>query len=152
MTIQVEGGRSFRKRLAALGDTSTLLREIQLRGIHEAKLLVRRKTGHLGRSIVPGPVTRSNAILRANANYAAYVELGTKPHVIKPRRAKALAWPAAGQARLSGRARKGAKLIFARLVHHPGTKAQPYLLPGVRKAIADTALARGLIERWNRAG
>lgn len=152
MALEVRGATELRKRLKAIGDTGDLLREIQLRSVREAKLLVPRKTGTLGRSIVPGALTRDRAIIRATANYAAFVELGTRPHEIRPRRKKVLAFPPAGTGRLSGRARRGGPRIFAKLVRHPGTKPQPFLLPGVRKALADTALARGLIERWNRAG
>lgn len=52
------------------------------------------------------------------APYAGYVEFGTKPHIIRPKK-------------------QGGVLVFnvngmkvvTRLVHHPGTKAQPYVQP-----------------------
>lgn len=51
--------------------------------------------------------------------YAPFVELGTGPHDILPVRKKALYW-------------KGAPHPFAR-VHHPGTKARPFLRPAADK-------------------
>jgi hypothetical protein len=41
-------------------------------------------------------------------------------------------------------------VIFARQVNHPGTKAQPYLMPGAKKAI-DEAGIDSIITAWNEA-
>jgi len=46
------------------------------------------------------------------APHAIYVELGTEPHVIEPKNAKALRFEIDG------------KVVFARRVFHPGTEAQ----------------------------
>lgn len=53
-----------------------------------------------------------------NVSYARYVELGTRPHVIRPRTRKALAW-------------KGARHPV-RKVNHPGSKPHPFLRPALR--------------------
>lgn len=50
-----------------------------------------------------------------NVNYALYVEEGTDPHVILPSAKKALWWPGLDHP--------------VKSVNHPGTKAQPYLIP-----------------------
>ena len=149
MTLQ--GHRQLNARLKALGATRPIMRDFQLESIAEAKRLVPRKTGHLGRSILPGSVSDSHADIQARTPYAAAVEFGVKPHVITPKRAKLLAWPAAeGGRRLSGRARtKSGPLIFARKVNHPGSKAQPYLIPGARNALGK--LREALIKRWDGA-
>ena len=62
----------------------------------------------------------SNGVLRIgnNVKYAPFVEFPTKPHIIKPKDAKALFW-------------KGAKHPM-KAVHHPGTKEQPFLRPLIR--------------------
>jgi hypothetical protein len=39
---------------------------------------------------------------------------------------------------------------FAKLVHHPGTKAQPFLVPSAEKALSDFGL-QGIVKRWNDA-
>ena len=145
---RVEGTDQLLDRLDAMKRTDGLLREMQLRTVREAKLLVPRKTGHLGRSILPGRITRDSATVEARTPYAAAVEFGTKPHIIRPRKAKVLAW--GGTRRLSGALRKGSSPThFARFVNHPGTKAQPYLLPGARKAVGD--LKDAIVKLWNRA-
>jgi len=48
------------------------------------------------------------------ASYAPYVELGTPPHIIRARNAKVLANTKTGQ-------------IFGPVVHHPGTRANPFM-------------------------
>jgi hypothetical protein len=48
------------------------------------------------------------------ANYAPFVEFGTAPHLIRPVNKRVLANVATGQ-------------VFGTLVHHPGTKANPFL-------------------------
>lgn len=64
----------------------------------------------------------------AIAAYAEYVESGTDPHEIRPRYRSALRWPALGGFR------------FARRVHHPGTRAQPFMEPAL-DAVADRIVA-----------
>jgi phage gpG-like protein len=150
---KLEGLPDLNRRLDAISKATgrDLLREIQINAVAQAKHLVPRRTGNLGRSISPGSLSDTHAIVQATAGYAAYVELGTKPHVIRPKRRKVLAWAASpGGARLSGRARTGAAMRFAKKVNHPGTKAQPYLLPGARFALEKLGIRR-IIEKWNRA-
>jgi hypothetical protein len=53
------------------------------------------------------------------APQASFLEYGTRPHVIRPRRAKALRW--VGE---SGP-------IFATKVNHPGTRPEPWLEPAI---------------------
>jgi hypothetical protein len=155
--MSLRGKRELQARLKAIGQTRGLMAQLQLETIAEAKRLVPRKTGHLGRSIQPGRVDDDSAVIEARTTYAAAVEFGTKRHVIVPKRASVLAWPAAEGRRLSGRARtKGGKptgpTIFAMKVNHPGTKAQPYLIPAVKKAFERHGLRNLIIKRWNDAG
>lgn len=131
-----------------MGETHAEMRLLQLATIREAKVLVHRKTGHLSRSIVAGSVSKDRAIIEARTPYAATLELGSKPHVIRPRDAKVLAW--GGTRRLSGTQAKGSSPThFARVVHHPGTKPYPYLLPAARKAVAGVRDA--VVRLWNAA-
>jgi hypothetical protein len=147
----LDGLPQLNRRLKAIGMTEGLLKSIQLQAVREAKELVPRKTGYLARSIGPGSLTRSFAIVHANAGYAAFVELGTRPHVIRPKRKRVLSWPAAGSARLSGRTRNGGTRVFARRVNHPGTKAQPFLVPGARKALSGAGFKNIVTRQWNEA-
>lgn len=144
----LKGYTQLMARLRAMGETNAELRVLQLSAVREAKLLVHRKTGHLGRSIVPGSVTKDHAIIEARTPYAAAVEFGTKPHVIRPRKAKVLAW--GGTRRLSGTLAKGSSPThFAREVHHPGSKPYPYLIPGAKKAVA--GIKDAIVKLWNEA-
>lgn len=86
----------------------------------EMEVRVPVKTGNLRGSlgikvlsdrVVIGPDT-------TQAPYAPYVEFGTQPHEIKPKKAGGvLAFKMNG------------KMVFARKVNHPGTRAQPYVIP-----------------------
>jgi hypothetical protein len=73
-----------------------------------------RRTGRLANSIEYHMAGHS-LIVAAHAPYAAYVELGTRPHVILPRNAQALRWYGPDGA------------VFAKRVNHPGTKPEPFL-------------------------
>lgn len=143
-------------RLKALGSATlwkALLGGWQVAAVREAKHLVPRKTGNLDRSIRRGPMQAKSAQILAGGirevGYAAHVEFGTGPHVIVPRKAKALAW--GGNRRLSGTLRKGAKAEhFAMRVNHPGTRAKPYLVPGAAKAMRGVGV-NGIVKAWNDA-
>jgi hypothetical protein len=102
---RLEGQEGLLRRLRAIGEARPLLRALQLETVRQAKLVVPRKTGNLGRSIVPGTVGRDWAEVEARMSYAAAIELGSKPHRITAKPGKVLAWPAtAAGRRLSGRA------------------------------------------------
>jgi len=57
----------------------------------------------------------------SNSPYALPVEFGTKPHIIRPKKAKSLHW----KDEYTGEDR------FAQMVKHPGSRAIPYLRPAV---------------------
>ena len=153
----LEGYRPLQARLTAIGDTHDLLTQLGLTTVREAKLHVARKTGTTGRTIRLASVTQDTATVEAGGA-AAFLERGTKPHIIRPRNKSVLRFPAKGVATtLGGRVRTGAArslgnaaYAFAKLVHHPGTKAQPFLLPAAQKAI-ETVGVGSVVERWNKA-
>lgn len=162
MTLQ--GYDSLQRRFAALqgsvGDPQ-LMTLLGLAAVREQKLLEakHRRTGNTGRTIRLAEVTADTA-KTVVGGAGVYLERGTRPHVIVPRKATVLAW-AKGEAggqfrRLSGRTRSGvarANMIFARRVHHPGTKADPFMVPGAQKALLGAGLAVGkaIVELWNKA-
>lgn len=55
-------------------------------------------------------------------DYAWYVEDGTRPHDIRPKQAAALRFTVGG------------RVVFAKLVHHPGTKPVKFLARATREA------------------
>jgi hypothetical protein len=145
---EIKGMAQLQARLRAIGEPQPVLRTMQIGTVREAKILVHRKTGHLGRSIVPGTITATDATVEARTPYAATLELGSRPHIIRPVKAKVLAW--GGTRRLSGTLASGSKPThFAAIVHHPGTKPYPYLVPGAKKAVGDVKDV--IIGLWNKA-
>ena len=148
---ELRGERQLRARMDAIKPNLGLMRNLALASVAEQKILVPRKTGNLGRSIHIGAVSPTRAETVASANYALFVELGTKPHIIRPKNKKVLAWAADGSARLSGAVRSGGKVRFAKRVRHPGTKAQPFMVPGARKAVEGLGLKTIIITSWNEA-
>jgi hypothetical protein len=83
--------------------------------------------------------------------YAQAVEFGSRPHTIEPRFKSVLSFPASkADARLSGNVRKGGNRVFAKRVHHPGTKAHPFLTPAAEQAVRETGIDV-LIQAWNDA-
>lgn len=155
MSETIEGMDELQRRIAAVGDTRKFLGQLALMAVARAKQLVPRKTGNLGRTIRLGNVSTTEAQIlaggRDGVGYAAAVEYGTRPHDIVPRVASVLSWPASGaDARLSGSVRTGGKRIFAKKVHHPGTKPQPYLIPAASQVVSEQGIDF-LIKAWNDA-
>jgi len=52
-----------------------------------------------------------------------YVISGTRPHIIRPVRAQALRFTVGG------------RVVFAKIVYHPGTRANNFLLEALREAL-----------------
>jgi len=89
----------------------------------EMEALVPVKTGKLRRSLSI-KVESSKVIIGPNetqAPYAGYVEFGTRPHEILPKKGKYLVFTVGG------------KKVFATKVNHPGTQPQPYVKPAFEK-------------------
>ena len=84
-----------------------------------------KRTGKLSQSIVKRPVITSelgmSVIIGAYQPYAVFVHEGTKAHVIMPKTAKALHW-------VNG----AGDDVFAKSVHHPGTKPHRFLTDNMK--------------------
>lgn len=84
------------------------------------------KTGTLRRSIgmdfgVAG--TQMTLGIFAKARHASFVEQGTRPHAIMPKRARVLRFQAGG------------RTVFAARVNHSGTRPRPFLRPAIEEEI-----------------
>lgn len=64
------------------------------------------------------------------APYARFVEAGTPPHDIRPKKAAALRFVMGGE------------IVFRRLVHHPGTAERPFMARA--RAVGEQTLDYGL--------
>jgi hypothetical protein len=161
MAERIIGLRQLEARLTALRSPilgEKVMRTLALTTVREAKLAVPRRTGNLGRSIHVAAIGPVSARVVAGANYAAFVEFGTRAHEITPNAKRALRWAATSAgARLTGTPRKAAQrgalggVVFATRVHHPGTRPQPFLLKGARAAILTGHLDSAVVAVWNAA-
>ena len=117
----VKGGIAGNQLMSALGNSA----------VREQKLLFapHTKTGTTVRSIMLGAVTPTSAQTRVGFA-GPFIELGTRPHIIKPKNAKVLAW--GGARRLSGALRKGAQATnFA--MHRPPSRLRAASVHGARR-------------------
>lgn len=83
----------------------------------DAKHLVPKRTSRLHDSLRAEVHSKVLRVGSLDVNYSTHVELGTPPHVIKPRFKRALYW-------------EGADHPVAK-VNHPGTQPAPYLRPAL---------------------
>lgn len=99
--------------------------------MNRAKVLAPVDTGRLRASIrIESRRTftfRSVYTVGSDVSYAPMVHDGTRPHVIRPKRAQAL------------RFRVGGRIVYAKVVNHPGTRARPFL----DRALREVAAQRG---------
>ncbi len=74
-----------------------------------------------GSRLTPTP-QGARATVESTDEIAYYYHSGTRPHVIRPRNARALRFTVGG------------RTVFARSVNHPGTRPHPYVEAGGREA------------------
>jgi len=99
--------------------------------VNRAKTLSPVDTGRLRASIrgefSRGWTLRPRYTVSSDVEYAAMVNDGTRPHIIRPRNAQVLRFQVNG------------RTVFARVVHHPGTRPRPFL----DRALREIAAPRG---------
>ena len=95
-------------------------------------------TGNLRASITPEVDGFKTGSVGTNVEYAMPVEYGSRPHDIRPREKKALAFKQGGSkgryvtsasGKRSYRKGKSGEPVVVKRVKHPGNKAQPFLEP-----------------------
>lgn len=128
------------------GSTGPVAADLLRRGRQveaEAKRLCPVDTNRLRSSIGHQLITDGGALsvrVGTNVDYALFVHEGTRPHIIRPRTKKALAfvWPnapgniAAGRPKRSKRGKSGPFVVLA-YVQHPGTRARPFLVDALAR-------------------
>lgn len=114
-------------RGASRSELETAARQV----MNRAKVLAPVDTGRLRSSIrIESRRTfalRSVYTVGSDVEYADMVHGGTRPHIIRPRTKQVL------------RFKVGGRYVYARVVHHPGTRARPFL----DRALREVAAARG---------
>jgi hypothetical protein len=94
--------------------------------VQAARAAAPKRKGLLAASIVATEQVVGNEIffeVFATVPYAGIVSKGSRPHEIRPRNAQVL------------RFQVGSTTIYARVVHHPGTKPNPYLVAATIAAL-----------------
>lgn len=124
-------------RAVARSQAGQLVIKTTVKILNRAKILCPVDTGRL-RSSLQMKITQSagevSGAVFTNVNYAKYVHGGTRPHKIRPVRARVLRFASPAHS---------SNIVFARSVNHPGTSAQPFL----RRAIEEVAPAAGFAPR-----
>ena len=115
-------------RRAIRGASRQELTNAGIQVVNRAKILAPVDTGRL-RASIQGRFSRSWTLrpqfsVFTDVEYAQMVHDGTRPHIIRPRNAQAL------------RFRVGNRIVFARVVNHPGTRARPFLDRALREVTA----------------
>lgn len=107
------------------------LREASRQVVNRAKVLAPVRTGRLRSSIRAEPPRifslRGSVKVGSDLEYAAFVNDGTRPHTIRPRTKQVL------------RFQVGGRVVFAKVVNHPGARANPFL----DRALREVAAQRG---------
>ena len=107
-------------------EKTTLLRMSQV-AFDEAQRGAGRhnKTGALFQSLYNRAIPKGREVGHdpSRAPHAVFVQLGTRPHEIRPKNKKALRWASGG------------KFFFAGKVNHPGYRGDAYLLTAETAAI-----------------
>ena len=114
--VRVDQGRM---QAIAIAEGLSQVKRLGRRVVARAKMLAPVDTGYLRNSIrSTASVSGSHAFLdvKVGAKYGRFVHDGTKPHIIRAKTGGVLAFPGAGGV-----------TVFAREVHHPGTRARPFL-------------------------
>lgn len=107
------------------GNASRELKQIMIDNTthisNEAKAIkagrFKNQTGNLRRSIYRRVYGAEKGLVATDEKYGEYVEFGTRPHVIRPRNKKMLAF------KIDGR------LVFAKEVRHKGSRPFPFMQP-----------------------
>lgn len=117
---------------AALEDLTNLYKQALIDATPEGKTQ-KLKRGWRVRRSGSGGVAR-NVIYNLQGKRLRFITAGTAPHTIRARH-KIKSGPRKGQPgylRFDGRGRDG--VVFAREVHHPGTKPNPFHRAAIRRA------------------
>lgn len=85
----------------------------------EVKKAAPVKTSRL-RSGIRSKISPFRGMVESTVKYGVFVHEGTKAHIIRPVRRKALYWKGAAHP--------------VKMVHHPGTKANPFMKIGAERA------------------
>lgn len=114
-TLERAGGDAVPLMSAAVKNATTMIQSL-------ARSAAPHVTGTMQRSILEEATAETGRVY-VDVPYGVYVEEGTRPHIIQAKNASVLA-------------NKKANLIFGRIVHHPGSKPNPFFARAIETAAA----------------
>ena len=94
---------------------------IESKAKREAPVNKQAGGGNLRQSIKASMISITRGKVEVGADYGIYVHEGTRPQIIRRRNKKVLANERSGK-------------VFGPVVHHPGTRANPFLTKAVKKS------------------
>jgi hypothetical protein len=113
--IDISEGRA---RALAVSKSLPLVTNTTRKILNRAKVLAPVDTGRLrssGRMAIKITHIGPTGVVTFPVRYAQFVHDGTRPHIIRARRKKVLKF------------KVGSAVLYRPLVHHPGTRARPWL-------------------------
>lgn len=94
---------------------------IQNQALKEAPVNKSFGGGNLRQNIKSRMISRLSGVVEALAPYSVYVHEGTRPHEIRPVTKRVLANKRTGE-------------FFGKLVHHPGTRPNPFFVRAIERS------------------
>ena len=138
--MALKGGRELRARLNAL---STAFKPIGRNWADDTVRLARPRvpvrTGRLRQSIRRRNASKKRATVVAHYT-AFFVDAGPKPHVIRAKKGRFLAFEG-----------RGGNTIFAPRVRHRGYRGRPFRRRAAIEALKRNPMAEEVIRAWNEA-
>ena len=135
--MKLTGARELRARFKALRQVFKPIGRQWADGtVRRAKGRVRVRSGKTKNSIRRQNATQRKAAVSAGYG-ARFLDKGTVPHELRARKVRAMKFNVAGRP------------MFAKRVHHPGAKAQPFLRVSAREELASSDKVDTIIRTWN---
>ena len=126
--MRIEGTEKLLKVLNSLSELhAAISRRLADTTRSNAERLAPARTGRLRRSIRVVEGAGGYVVLMGGhgAPYAQFVEYGSRPHIIRARRAMALRFEVRGE------------VVYAKYVRHPGTRAQRILARAMEESLRE---------------
>lgn len=108
-------------RLASGSDGQALLRRRAERVAAIARQIA-APNGTISQGIIVGPVVNNTVKVISTNPHSVLVHNGSRPHIIRPRTRRYLRFTVGG------------RVVFARVVNHPGYRGNPFLTNAMRLA------------------
>lgn len=118
-TVRIDMSR-LQRLLSRVGGPGEALLRRKAERVAELARVYSQGHGSIPEGIVVGPYADKSITVISTNPHTLLVHNGSRPHLIRPRRARALRFMVDG------------RVVYARLVRHPGYVGDPYLTKALR--------------------